>query len=148
MNNNWKTNKQTKHTNKKNHTNKKTPNHHTKKIGDLDFFLICWSGNFLCDHRKSYGSQHTSRAKKGTGWSAFLPGADFTVASATWGWLSLPRNTSQLFHGHKNPTLSYLTSQNTKLNLSQSQAIMPATSEHNHCMSLILVLSWVATNGL
>lgn len=47
---------------------------------------------------------------------------------------------SQLFHGQKNPMLSYLTSQNTKLNRNQSQAFMPVTSEHNHCMSLILVL--------
>lgn len=47
---------------------------------------------------------------------------------------------SQLFHGHENPTLSYLTSQNTKLNLNQPQAFMPVTSEHNHCMSLILIL--------
>lgn len=60
---------------------------------------------------------------------------------------------SQLLHGHKNPTLSYSTSQNTKLNQNQSQALMWVTSEHNHCMSLILVLllgeyRWGAAIGL
>lgn len=60
---------------------------------------------------------------------------------------------SPLFREHKNPMLSYSTSQNTKLNQNESQALMPVTSEHNHCTSFILVLflgrfGWGATVGL
>lgn len=56
---------------------------------------------------------------------------------------------SQLFHGQKNPMLSYLTSQNTKLNRNQSQAFMPVTAEHNHCIALIFgTFSCGAPGGL